>query len=552
MLITDKNELKKYTAEQRIWQGIPSIEVTENGRIYLTFYSGGVKEENGNYCMIIKSDDGVNYSEPIAVAYKDENHRCYDPCLWIDPLGRLWFTWSVAPEHALYGAVCDNPDADELVFGDVFEIGGDVMMNKPIALSTGEWLFPSAVWANGINVGQETHKKVRGSFVYKTTDQGKTFTLLGGADVPDRCFDEHMVLELRDGRIMMLVRTNYGIGVSYSWDRGHTWTRGTDSKLGGPNSRFHIKRLASGRIMLINHINFTGRNNLCVMLSDDECKTWKYSLMLDTRDNVSYPDATERAGYIYITYDRERGGFKRSIDEAYADAREILVSKITEDDIIAGKLVNGESYLARVASKLGKYAHEDQNPFGNINLYSDSEAAGIILRVGTREKILEKLFELYPVSCVNMHRVDTERLDKLIDSIGEDVDKNFKTVTKIVSLVRCCSENNKLVAPVLEKIKKLVEDCAESEMSIENIANQVGISRYYMTHLFKKHTGISICEYRSELKITRAKQMLLKDDLKITDIAYSCGFSSASYFTKRFVQSEGITPNEYRTLNKIK
>lgn len=148
MLITDKNELKKYTAEQRIWQGIPSIEVTENGRIYLTFYSGGVKEENRNYCIIIRSDDGVNYSEPIAVAYKDENHRCYDPCLWIDPLGRLWFTWSVAPEHALYGAVCDNPDADELVFGDVFEIGGDVMMNKPIVLSTGEWLFPSAVWAN--------------------------------------------------------------------------------------------------------------------------------------------------------------------------------------------------------------------------------------------------------------------------------------------------------------------------------------------------------------------------------------------------------------------
>ena len=42
MLITDKNELKKYTTEHRIWQGIPSIEVTKGGRIFSTFYSGGI------------------------------------------------------------------------------------------------------------------------------------------------------------------------------------------------------------------------------------------------------------------------------------------------------------------------------------------------------------------------------------------------------------------------------------------------------------------------------------------------------------------------------
>ena len=109
MLLTDKNLLEKYRIEQRLWQGIPSIEVTRGGRIFLTYYSGGTKEEIGNYCILSKSDNG-EYFEDIAITYK-EGFRCYDPCIWIDPLGRLWFTWGVAPDHAVWASVCDDPDA---------------------------------------------------------------------------------------------------------------------------------------------------------------------------------------------------------------------------------------------------------------------------------------------------------------------------------------------------------------------------------------------------------------------------------------------------------
>ena len=51
MLYTETKELQKYRASKRLWQGIPSIEVTKRGRIFLTFYSGGVKEEIGNYVI---------------------------------------------------------------------------------------------------------------------------------------------------------------------------------------------------------------------------------------------------------------------------------------------------------------------------------------------------------------------------------------------------------------------------------------------------------------------------------------------------------------------
>lgn len=373
MIITDNQELKKVATEYRVWQGISSIAVTKTGRIFVTFYSGGTNEEVGNYAIAVLSDDGISFTEPVVKVY-EENKRCFDPNVWIDPLGRLWITWSLMPLGGVYGAICEDPDAERLVWGEEFFIGHDVMMNKPTVLSSGEWLFPIAVWdgwRSKLRIRSpyyETTETETGSFVYRSIDQGKTFEKLGAADVENRQFDEHMVLELKDGTLAMYVRTWYGIGVSYSYDKGMTWTEGKDSGLGGPGSRFHIRRLKSGRILLINHVNYQrtpenpqGRNNLAALLSEDDGKTWKYQLMLDERNEVSYPDATEAEdGFIYITYDRERGCGKFSYEEATDQAREILYAKITEEDIIAGKLVDEQSRLKCIVSGLGDYAAEKE------------------------------------------------------------------------------------------------------------------------------------------------------------------------------------------------
>lgn len=98
MLITDKNTLKKFGTNHRFWQGIPGLEKTKGGRLFACFYSGNRCEDRDNCCMLVKSDDdGKTWSEPIAAAYRSKLFRCYDPCLWIDPLGRLWFIWALAP-----------------------------------------------------------------------------------------------------------------------------------------------------------------------------------------------------------------------------------------------------------------------------------------------------------------------------------------------------------------------------------------------------------------------------------------------------------------------
>ena len=69
------------------------------------------------------------------------------------------------------------------------------------------------------------------------------------------------------------------------------------------------------------------REKLTAFLSDDDGRSWKYSLLLDPRQGVSYPDAVENGDGLIVVYDKDRfkGGF-------------IYMAKFTEDDVMNGKI----------------------------------------------------------------------------------------------------------------------------------------------------------------------------------------------------------------------
>ena len=332
---------KEFTPAGRRWQGIASIERSPKGRLFCVFYSGGETEQNGNYVVLaVSDDDGITWTDPLAIIRHPDIHnmRVYDPNVWLDPLGRLWVTWAISHNYfdgrcGVWAAVCEQPDArmDQLAFSKPRRIGNGIMMCKPTVLKDGTWLFPCAVWA--CMDPSEAHPECtheRFSNVYASDDNGKTFALLGGANVLNRCFDEHMVVERRDGTLWMLVRRYDGIGEAFSYDGGKTWWQERLTDLGGPCSRFFIRRLRSGNLLMVNHYNFHGRNNLMAKLSFDDGHTWVGGLMLDERRDVSYPDGTEdENGFIYIAYDHER-----------YQAREILMAKFTERDILLGNCAN--------------------------------------------------------------------------------------------------------------------------------------------------------------------------------------------------------------------
>ena len=548
MLITDINEVKNYTEPYRAWQGIPGIARTKGGRTFITFYSGDVKETYGNYVVLIKSDDDINFTDAIAVVKKEGKYRCFDPVLWIDPLDRLWFIWNVMPSEACMAAICEDPDADELVWSEEFQIGRGIMMNKPLVLSTGEWLFPIALWQldiyNEFRKSELRDDDVAASYVYKTSDNGKTFTCIGGADVKNRTFDEHMLYEMDNGVLRMLVRLKNGIADTYSYDRGKTWSKGQTTSLGGPSSRFFIKKLKSGRVLLINHHKFTRRNNLTAFLSEDDGKTFPYSFMIDERDAVSYPDAVEMDdGSIYIVYDRERGCFKSSLEEVYASAREILTAKITEQDIINGRLTSNGSFLKRVVSKLTRLGDNVPDPF--MPNMSDNELATLLLK---KDDPISSVFEYFPINCDSLWEFDAKRLEMLVKRFDSSNDKT-DALCEIIDYIRSVPKKSVKSFPLIEKAKSLIEEHIAQDYSITALADEMNVSVYYLAHLFKTVSGTSIVEYRNELRLTKAKLLLINTDESISDIALTVGFGGSAYFSEIFSRSEKITPSEYRRLH---
>lgn len=339
-----------YADESRIFQGIPGIECTKNGTFYSVFYTGMDTEKPGNFLLLQRGHIGEN-GIPVfgksfmAVIPPDPSVRCFDPCLWVSPDNKLRLFYAQSYDFydgriGVWMTVCGNPDDDIPQFSEPRRIANGVMMNKPTVLSTGEWLLPCAIW-EGFDSPYNRIDSERFSNVYCSADNGETFSLIGHSSYEQRCIDEHMMYELNDGTVRMLIRAKNGIGESFSYDKGHTWSEGKDSGLGGPCSRFCVRRLRSGRLLFVNHHNNSGRNNLTAMLSEDDGRTFKGYMLLDERNDVSYPDAVESPdGYINIIYDYNR----------YKD-KEILLAHITEDDILAGKPTAKYSRLKLTVNK---------------------------------------------------------------------------------------------------------------------------------------------------------------------------------------------------------
>ncbi len=334
------------------------IERTPKGRLWAAWVAGC--DCPRAFMVANTSDDnGETWSKPRLVINSQSNnlpmHRSVIVGnLWTDPLGRLWFFFDQVMHHydgrgGLWASFCENPDDENPVWSSPQRIWHGSMLNKPTVLSTGEWLLPVQLRENkGHGPFNDIFPELdpfRGVNVFISRDKGKTFERHSNVRFSCTNWPEPMIIERKDGSLWMLARTGNGIMESTSSDRGKTWSTPFSSSINHPVARFHIRRLASGRILLVKHgetiDTHEGRSKLTAWLSEDDGTSWKGGLMLDERSRISYPDGTQAPdGTIYITYDRER-----------SPLGEILMARITEKDILAGKLVTPGSKLKMLVSR---------------------------------------------------------------------------------------------------------------------------------------------------------------------------------------------------------
>ncbi len=339
----------EYADKTRRFQGIPGIERAKNGRLWATWYAGGITEGPENYVPLVTSDDdGRTWSKLKLVIDPPGEVRAFDPCLWTDPDGKLWLFWAQGWSHwdgrgGVWAIVTENPGDENPTWSAPRWLCHGVMMNKPTVTSDGKWILPAAVWPMAPNrvldpKNAKDMGKLDGTNLICSTDCGATWKLLAQVPIPQTACDEHMIVERKDGSLWVLARTRYGIGESMSTDGGKTWSDGQPSSIKHTTARFFIRRLKSGNLLLVKHGPIdkrTARSHLTAYLSVDDGKSWKGGLLLDERRGVSYPDGVQSPdGTIYIIYDFSRTG-----------AKQIFMATFNEEDVLQKKIVSDKGRL---------------------------------------------------------------------------------------------------------------------------------------------------------------------------------------------------------------
>jgi len=86
------------------------------------------------------------------------------------------------------------------------------------------------------------------------------------------------------------------------------------------------------------------------------------------------------------------------------------------------------------------------------------------------------------------------------------------------------------------------------ELTIEKVADYLSIDRRYLYKLFRKYSGISPKQYLSNIRISRATELLLTSDLSVTQIAEAVGYKDSLQFSTFFKKQTGLSPKKYREL----
>ena len=98
----------------------------------------------------------------------------------------------------------------------------------------------------------------------------------------------------------------------------------------------------------------------------------------------------------------------------------------------------------------------------------------------------------------------------------------------------------------LRRIKELVHAKMEDDLSLDEMAQSVGLSTAHFARMFRKSTGETPHQFVLRQRLERAKAMLRAPDARVLDVAVACGFKTQQHFAQVFRDVWGVSPTEYR------
>lgn len=159
-----------------------------------------------------------------------------------------------------------------------------------------------------------------------------------------------------------------------------------------------------------------------------------------------------------------------------------------------------------------------------------------VIQVGEREEILDsflKIFDLIEAEHPGFQHIASGMIIKLLGYlVAFEKQKEF---------------SGKKIAGVIEEARFQMRSEVGRNFDLEKFAADNNIGYSWFRRMFKNYTGLSPRQYCLQLKIMRAKELLLSTDLSVKEISYELGFESIHYFSRMFKQKTGKSPSEFRS-----
>ncbi len=173
------------------------------------------------------------------------------------------------------------------------------------------------------------------------------------------------------------------------------------------------------------------------------------------------------------------------------------------------------------------------------------------------QKCLENLPDFLKVTDENKY---IEIVNALSDALHKETDQSQLFITymfyKLLYALSSEAENNLAQIDSSEHLvlrtKKYIDENYQEPLTLASIAKTVNLSPVYFHRLFKSIAKQTPCQYLQEVRLSTAKKMLEITENSIEEIGLSCGFSSQAYFSDFFKRKTGMSPRQWRKIQRSK
>ena len=186
--------------------------------------------------------------------------------------------------------------------------------------------------------------------------------------------------------------------------------------------------------------------------------------------------------------------------------------------------------------KIGRLGPDDLTHYRNLALVNITLASRSAIEGGVLPEVAYSLADTY-----------TMKLSELSDPVA--ITKMFRSAE--LHFARLVSAENRGVSEniYIRRCKELIHDRLNERLYEDELAEELGITRSYLSQLFIREEGMHLSEYILRQKVRSSEYMLLQPDIPLGRIASTYGFSSQSHYGAVFKKYKGMSPGKFREKN---